>query len=86
MSVNIGPVFMSDRVALIGAGVAVLLVFGALWYVKRQAGKAIEAVSPLNPNNAIKTTVDRALAPALGTNSLTGKPNTLGSAIYHLTH
>lgn len=82
MSVQIGPVAVSDKVFFIVLGSTLLLLVGGVWYVKYKAGKAVEAVNPFNNKNVISTGVNSALAPALGKNELTGKDNTIGSALY----
>lgn len=82
----IGPVAVSDRVSLIAAGTAVVLVVGTVVYVRWKAGKVLDAVNPMNNQNAISTGVNSALKPALGTNPLTNKPNTIGSWLYGVVH
>lgn len=82
MTVAVGPIVMSDKVALIVAVGGVLLLIGGIWYVKYKAGQVVDAVTPWNNQNVINTTTNAVLAPALGTNKLTGKTNTIGSATY----
>ena len=86
MTVAVGPVVMSDKVALIVAVGGVLLLIGWIWYVKYKAGQVAEAVNPFNNKNVISTGVNAVLAPALGENKYTGTPNTIGSALYNWTH
>lgn len=82
MTVMVGPVAVSDKVALYVIGGAVVLLIGGIFYAKYKAGQLVDAVNPLNNQNVINVGVNNALAPVLGENKLTGKSNTIGSAAY----
>lgn len=61
--------------------VAALLV---VYLARRSVMEVAEAIDPTDPNNVINRKVTAALQPGLGTNKLTGKPNTIGSKLYFL--
>lgn len=82
---------MDAKVIAIGGGIIGLVVLIVLWQARRDvislgtgavsAAKAVgTAINPLNPDNAVASTVN-----AVGA-SITGRDWSLGSWIYEVTH
>lgn len=104
MATKIGPVEVSDKVALYGGAAVVVLLIAGVWYAKRKVGEAVDAtteavntvatyvakdaVNVTSSKNVANVAVNKTLQATgvLGINDVTGKPNTIGSAIYEIFH